>query len=322
MRRWFYTFCLFLASALAVHLVYPTDLAAKSKKKKQEKKKESKEITFPAGMDDILITRLKDGEPARRVLAVLDFGGNEKLSEKVDLRMSEMLTTSLVQTARFELVERNKIDRAIQEQKLGMVGVIDEATAAEMGQLIGAEYIVLGSITSAAKKRTDKFGYILVEVRIGVDVRAVNATSGKILLSETAEGVSSSKEIRTADGTLVQGALEDDAAYGAAARDAVQKVSQKIADLSSLLGYVILTDSGEVTIDLGADKGVSNGDRFVVFRAEEEIVHPVTGDLLGWKKQILQEIEIERTERQMSTGKVIKTKGEDQPQPGDLVISR
>jgi curli biogenesis system outer membrane secretion channel CsgG len=300
-------------------LVAAAPLQAKSSKKNKDKK-DKNEIEFPAGFDDALIGKIKAGESIKAAMAILDFEDNDKLDGKVDLRMAEMLTTSLVQTDRFELVERNKIKQLIQEQKLGMVGIIDETTAAEMGKILGAEYIVTGAITSAAKSRIDKFGYILVEVKIGVDVRAVNSTTGRILLSEAAEGLSSSKEIRTADGTIVQGALEDDQAYAAAAREAVEKVSEKIAALSSLVGYVVLTEVDEVTIDLGDDNGVLAGDRFVVFRVGDEIVHPVSGKHMGWKKEILQEVEIEHTEKGMSTAKVLKSKAA--AEPGDMVISR
>ena len=317
MNSWSTVWRLLLLVCLLIHLGDPSGADAKSRQKK------SGDIEFPSGLDDAVIARVKSGQPIQKVLAVLDFEGSDKLSEKVDLEMSEMLTTSLVQTGRFNLVERNRIDRAIKEQKLGMVGVVDAATAAEMGKVLGAEYIVLGALTSVAKKRIDKFGYILVEVRVAVDVRAVNSTTGRILLSETAEGLSASKEIRTADGTLVQGALEDEAAYAAAARDAVQKVSGKIASLAPLLGFVVLAEGDEVTVDVGEEKGASVGTRFVVFRVRDEIVHPVTGEHLGWKKEVVQEIEIERTERQMSTGKVVKVRDKESvAQPGDLVISR
>lgn len=309
------TLCCLLGALL---LALPSGAAAKSKKKKSK----DSGIEFPSGLDDTLIERLQAGQSAQKVLAVLDFEGSDKLREKVDLRMSEMLTTALVQTARFELVERNKIDAAIREQKLGMVGVIDDATAAEMGQILGAEYMVLGSVTSAARKRTDKFGYILVETVVGVDVRAVHSTTGKILLSETAEGLSSGKEIRDADGRLVQGVLEDDAAFAQAARDAVDQVSAKIAGLSPLIGFVVLANGGELTIDLGDASGVAAGDRFVVFRLGEEILHPVNGTRLGWKKEILQELEIDRTQKQMSTGTVVKSVKDAEAAPGDLVISR
>lgn len=307
--------CLLLV--LPLLLLLPSGPQAKSKKKSK-----GEAIEFPAGFDDGMIDRLKAGEPVRKVLAVLDFEGNDKLQGKIDLRMSEMLTTALVKTARFELVERNKIDAAIREQKLGMVGVIDEATAAEMGQILGAEYMVLGSVTSAARKRTDKFGYILVETRIGVDVRAVHSTTGRILLSESAEGLSSGKEIRDADGRLIQGVLEDDAAFAEAARHAVEQVAAKIAGLSPLIGFVVLTGDEGLTIDLGDDNGVTAGNRFVVFRLTDEILHPVTGLRLGWKKEILQEIQIDRTQKQMSTGAVIKSAPDADAVPGDLVISR
>ena len=116
--------------------------------------------------------------------------------------------------------------------------------------------------------------------------------------------------------------MEDGAAFAQAARDAITQVSAKIAALSPLIGFVVLSEEGELTLDLGDDNGVASGDRFVVFRLVDEILHPVSGMRLGWKKEILHEIEIEHTQKQMSTGKILKTASKAEAAPGDLAISR
>ena len=116
---------------------------------------------MPSGWDDSIIDKIQTGESIKKVLAVLDFEGNEKLDGKVDLKMSDMLTTSIVKSSRYEVLERNKIDKVFQEQNFGMSGMVDQNTAAEVGKILGAEYIVFGSITSATRKDIDKFGYIL-----------------------------------------------------------------------------------------------------------------------------------------------------------------
>ena len=66
---------------------------------------------MPSGWDDSTIDKIKSGEPIKKVLAVLDFEGYKFLKGKADLKMSDMLTTSLVKSNRFEMVERNKIDK-------------------------------------------------------------------------------------------------------------------------------------------------------------------------------------------------------------------
>lgn len=282
----------------------------------------SSTISFPSGWDDSIIDRIKAGQSTRKVLAVLDFEGNEKLEGKVDLKMSDMLTTSLVKTGRFDIIERNKIDRVIKEQALGMTGIIDEATAAQVGKILGAEYVVFGAITSATRKDIDKFGYILVQIEVGIDVRAVNTTTAKILLSESSMGLSESKIVRTADGVVVSGAIDYNSAYADAARSAIENIGSKIADLSPLIGFVVSSSPDELIIDVGEEQGVVNGDSFVVFRVGDEIIHPATGKHLGWQKEILQEIRIFSTEKTMAKGETLRTQSEVQPNPGDLVISR
>jgi len=279
-------------------------------------------ITFPSGWNDSIIEKIKAGQSTKNILAVLDFEGNEKLKGKVDLKMSDMLTTSLVKTGRFDIVERNKIDNVLKEQQLGLSGIVDEMSAAEVGKMIGAEYVVFGSITSATRSDIDKFGYILVKIEVGIDVRVVNTTTGKILLSESATGLSESKIVQTADGVVVSGAIDYNSAYAKSSRDAVNKVSKKIANLLPLIGFVVFTDGDEITVDVGEDRGVKLNDHFVIFRVGDEIIHPVTGYRIGWKKEILREISITTTEKSISTGITVRKKTETEAHAGDLAISR
>jgi len=279
-------------------------------------------ITFPSGWNDSIIEKIKQGQSTKNILAVLDFEGNDKLKGKVDLKMSDMLTTSLVKTGRFDIVERNKIDKVFKEQQLGLSGLVDEMSAAQVGKMIGAEYVVLGAITSATRNDIDKFGYILVKIEVGIDVRVVNSTTGKILLSESANGLSESKLVQTANGVVVSGAIDYNSAYAKSSRDAVEKVSIKIAKLLPLIGFVISTTGDEIMVDVGEDRGVSRNDNFVIFRVEDEIIHPVTGKHIGWKKKVLREITITSTEKSMATGITMKKKSEIEIIPGDLAISR
>ena len=284
--------------------------------------KSTEKISMPSGWDDSIIDKIKAGESTKQVLAVLDFEGNEKLKGKVDLKMSDMLTTALFNTKRFDIVERNKIDKVFQEQNFGMSGMVDANSAAEVGKLLGAEYVVFGSITSATRKDIDKFGYMLIRIEVGIDVRAVNTSTGKILLSEEALGVSESKLITTADGVIVSGNIDYNSAYADASRDAIAKVSTQIADLSPLIGYVVTVDSDQVMIDVGEEQGVKNGDIFVAFMVGDKIIHPGTGKQIGWKKEILKEVKVVSTEKTMSTAVEVKIQSHKQLNPGDFVISR
>lgn len=279
-------------------------------------------ISMPSGWDDSIIDEIKSGESPKKIVAVLDFENNEKLKDKVDLKMSDMLTTSLVKTNRFKVVERNKIKKVLDEQKFGLSGMVDRETAAKAGKLIGAEYLVLGSITSATRKDIDKFGYTLVKIEVGVDVRVVNTSSGNILLSESAIGLSESKLVKTADGVVVDGAVDYNSAYADASRDAVNKVGDKIAGLSPLIGFIVTANSKTIYIDLGENQGVNIGDIFVTLRVGSEILHPASGEHLGWKKEILGMIKVINTEKNMSKAVNIRSESDKSIKPGDYIISK
>ena len=279
-------------------------------------------LSMPSGWDDSIIDKINEGKGLKKRIAVLDFEGNEKLEGKVELKLSDMLITSLVQSGKFDLIERTKINNLINEQKLGMSGMIDESTAAEMGKILGAEYVVFGTVTSATQQNYDKFGYELVVIEVVIDVRAVETTTGKILLAESSSGKSESKIIKSSQGTVVSGAIDYNSAYAISARQSIDNIGMKIAALYPLLGYVVKSDENSVTLDIGENRGAKLNDVFIVFRIGEEIMHPVTGKHIGWNKKVLASIIIETTEMELSIGTYLKLKSpEKYAKPGDLVIS-
>lgn len=277
-------------------------------------------ISLPPGWDDSIIDRIKAGESTKMIVAVLDFENSDKLAGKVHLKLSDMLTTALVNSNRFELVERNKIDRVFQEQALQLTGAVDEAKVVEVGKLLGAEAVVFGSVTSVSQTEIDKFAYDVLKTEVSIDVRAVSVATGKILLSESATGIAEHKLIKTASGTVVSGSLDDRSGYATAARSAVNDAGTRIAKLSVLVGYVLDIADEQIFIDVGEELGVKSGDRFVIFRISKEIVHPVTGHRVGWAKEVICEIEIQTTEKSMSSGKVVRRESKNEIKPGDFAI--
>ena len=279
-------------------------------------------ISLPSGWDDRILERIIAGHSPKLVLAVLDIEGSEKLQGKVDLNPSDMLTTALVKSGRFQMVERNKIDRVIKEQNFQMSDLVDNSKAIEVGKLLGAEAVVFGSITSVSQTKIDKFAYDVIKTEVGIDVRVVGTETGKILISETATGTTEDRLITTASGTVVSGSLSNNSSYTTASRMAIGSITERLQELTVLLGFVVDTSDNTVTIDIGEESGVRPGFRFVVLRPSSEILHPVTGKRLGWKKEILCEIEIITTEKTMASCKVVVRESASEVKPGDYVIFR
>ena len=150
----------------------------------------------------------------------------------------------------------------------------------------------------------------------------MDAITGRILLSQNAMGREESKIVVTSEGTVVSGAIDYGATYVKAARNAVDIAANKISVLFPLLGYVVKADDLNVVTDIGEERGVSVGDLFIIFRSTTEILHPVTGNHVGWNKDVIAAIRIHTTEKVLSTGKILSKKGDlYKIIPGDLVIS-
>ncbi len=115
----------------------------------------------------------------------------------VGWELSGMLSNELAGTEKFRVVERSKLETVLREQDLGASGRVRQGTAAQIGQLTGAQYLVLGTVSAYEEKTQGTGGGISIggfsvggrsdEAYIAVDLRVVNATTGEIDFTRTVE---------------------------------------------------------------------------------------------------------------------------------------
>lgn len=143
-----------------------------------------------------------DGPKAR--IAVGDFqvkaaGATTELGDG----LREMLLTSLFNTNRFIVLERQAVQDVMLEQDLGASGRVKRGTAAPIGQLEGAELLVYG-VVSEFKGDASGVGIGLsmpnLPVRVGggmknaqmaIDLRVVDTSTGRIVFATRVEGKAS-----------------------------------------------------------------------------------------------------------------------------------
>ena len=280
-------------------------------------------LRLPPGWNDAFFERLEEGLNPKTVVAVVNFSGGGLLESHLRFSMSDMLVTDLVQAGRFVVVERDRLDAVLQEQELQEGGFIDPSTAVEVGKILGAQLVVHGLVTKAAEQKIDKFAYDLVRVEVGVDIRAVETGTGRVVISQSAEGAAEAKVITTADGTIVSGPADYDPLYLDATVAALDSVSRLVSTAVPLIGFVIAVNGPDIMIDVGEGQGVKAGDTFIVFRKGDELKHPVTGNRIGWQKTVLAAIETVSTEQALATGRVtVVSDAAVQIAPGDLVMLR
>jgi len=82
-------------------------------------------------------------------VSILDFTG-EDVEDKVLRACYQQLETSLIESNRFKVIEKGQREELLKEQEFQSSGICDEACAVEIGQLVGAEYLMLGEIIGFA----------------------------------------------------------------------------------------------------------------------------------------------------------------------------
>ena len=100
-------------------------------------------ITASYGETTVTLTRQLPSEVNLshiKRIAVIPFDND------VNSRVSNALGDRLQQTGSFELLERSRLDALMKEHEFSMSGMVDESSAAEIGQAYGVQALVLGSV--------------------------------------------------------------------------------------------------------------------------------------------------------------------------------
>lgn len=91
-------------------------------------------------------------------LAVADFTPVGVTAQEA-LLASDLLRNALVESGAYELVDRKHLAKILKEQALQASGLLDEKTAVQTGRLLGAQYLVQGTL-----QRSASVWFLLAEV--------------------------------------------------------------------------------------------------------------------------------------------------------------
>jgi len=229
-------------------------------------------------------------------LAVLAFQNNTTsniFGDKLGDAASDEFTTQLVKSGEFTVIERQQIRAILDEQALGTSGAVDPGTAAKVGKLLGAQVVMVGSITQFSLKKTSGgIGGLRIKAAVAqaeskLDARVVSVATGEILL--VAEG--SGK--KTFGGAMYKDLdLErnyDEGVTHEALRPAIEQAVNAILQQKDALGkagpalptmsVVGVRPGGQVYIDRGQNAGLKVGQRLTVTRVTD-VIKDARGNLL------------------------------------------
>ncbi len=181
----------------------------------------------------------------------------------------DILSTKLASSGKFILLEREDLDVLIAEGGQAM-------------SKIGADYIILGSITEFGRK-TEGHQQVFSStksqiVEAGVSIRLVEVSSGMIIYSDEAFGTAevTTKQTLGIGGQAGYDATLSDKAISAAINQLVENIINKCMD-KPWKSYILDIEEGSYIISGGASQGLRAGDVFPVYKKGKTVKNPQTG---------------------------------------------
>ena len=252
-------------------------------------------------------------DAAKKRIGVTDFENKSRVYG-LGAGIADMLVVELVKNKNFEVIERDKLRSVMAEQALGASGAVNPATAARLGELMGLDYLVVGSIVEASLSSSEanlgslgiNLGVNETTIKVVAQMRLIDANTGQIVLADSAEGEVKKSRLTDQHGrTLIGDKRYSMGVFSEAARIAVARLVDKINEVNPLEGLVIKVSGRMAYIDLGRDQGVQEGQEFTVYREGEVIVHPVTGKILSVTRDVIGRIKITSVEPDLAIGEFI-----------------
>ena len=235
--------------------------------------------------------------PKRRV-GVVEFENKSAYGQgRLGGAASDILVTELVKSGKFIVVERDRMAKILEEQKLQGQGLIDSATAVKVGQIMGLEAIVVGSVSQFGVKKEGS-DYLISQSKrqiaeVTVDLRLIDVQSGQVILADSGKGMAkSSKGSFLGMGT--KGGY-DETLEGEALRAALV---QFVANIASQLNkkpwscMIAAVASEQLYLNAGPDSGVLPGMKLDCFRQGSEIRDPRSNLVIGHVEDYLGRAEV------------------------------
>jgi curli biogenesis system outer membrane secretion channel CsgG len=285
-------------------------------------------------------------EAAKKKVAVLDFDFSTVTDRwwpntwNIGKGIADMMVTQIVKDGTFSAVERKKLDLVLSEQKLGASGLVDPSTAAQIGRILGVQYVIVGSITQFSVDTKEfglgafasKFGFGGTDVSntvatVYIDARMINTSTAEI------EGVAEGKAEESRKGLKLGGGNFKgfggfsfgsknftDTILGKATRECVVDVVKQLSGKASSSSdssddskkevkvKVADTDvsAKSVYIDGGSKEGISVGQTLYVVKVKKEIKSPTTGEVIKRITESVAELKVTEVDKSSATATVVK----------------
>lgn len=249
------------------------------------------------------------------------------------LGLTEMLTTELIRTGSFIVLERQSLEDITAEQDLGAGERVNTGTAVTAGGIVGAQALIRCAVTEYAYTQSGGTGQLriveglslgasVVRAQVGIDVRVYDSRTTEVLASTVARGTATTRgvDVRYSNetGDFGGGGFAS-TPLGKASRQAIAEAVAFIAARVGNLPWearVIRARENQVYLNAGSENGIVAGTTFKVFRSEEALIDPASGLNLGTPDREIGLIRVSAVQPKYAVAELLEG---DLPQPNDVI---
>ena len=199
----------------------------------------------------------------------------DKENDPMGKQALDILSSKLATSGKFLLLERGDLATLLEECQKGGVSA----------STIGADYMIIGSITEFGRKNTGKNGVFSSQktqtVEAAVAIRLVDVSTGLIIYSDEAKGTAelTTKTTMGVGGQASYDATLSDKAISEAIGQLVENIINKCTD-SPWKTYFLSCESDATLIAGGNSQGIKPGMVFDVMTQGRKVKNPQTGIMI------------------------------------------
>lgn len=275
------------------------------------------------------------------------FGANVDIGKGI----SDLLVEKLLNTGQYSLIERSALDKVLKEQNFSNSDRADASSAAKIGQLLGVDAIITGSITQfgsddnstgvgAFGRSLGRFGMGGVKVQnakavVGISARIIDINTAEILAAVTAKGESKRKGAALGGaggsgwsgggGGINMGASNfRNTIIGEATHEAVDNLATDLAGKADVMPTRVVSVEGLIAdvagntliLNVGTRTGLKVGDTLSVQRKIREVRDPASGKVI---RTITENVGTATVTEADDSSAVAAFSGAGAPKVGDII---
>jgi curli biogenesis system outer membrane secretion channel CsgG len=255
-----------------------------------------------------------DGYSGKKAkIIVVEFDNNSYNGYSFGDAATKMLSSALVNTQRYSVIEKDNLREILQQQGFQNSGLTEPGTAAKIGKILNAKYIVKGDITEISSNTRDvnasRIGVNTLKYKAVVDIVVVDVETGETVIAVTGDATLTDRAFRLAFiDTSKSGDFER---LKSTLRDAIDKTIPQIIPkmpFAVLNAFKIANvQGGKITVAASGELKV--GDKLRVTRRTKEVTDPDTGSVIDFETEEVGVIEVVEVKGKVTYCKIVSGTG-------------